>query len=337
MGDVLNQDEINALLEAYASSKGQGFTAAGPEKSVRLYDFSRPDTFSKDDLKLLKTMHERHGATLAVALTSMLRTAVRADLLGVDLLTYQEYCASIPDGTFITEVSLEPMSSVAIFEFNPTMVFSCVDLLTGSPAISAASRTEITEIDRSVMKLVVQLALKHYAAAWEPGINLQTEIVNTHAGGANRQVMLPSETVVMCGFEVNIGEHLSMMSICLPAAAVQGVLPKLSKQRMADNTSLRQDKDNTTLRKSFRRVAVECRAILGRTTLPLGDIADLEVGDLIKLSTKAGGPVEIHIENVNAFKGKLGVLNGNMAVQVTERDKNTSQQPKQEAVIGSRQ
>lgn len=336
MAEVLNQDEINALLEAYASSKGQAFTANGPEKSVRLYDFSRPDTFSKDDLRLLKTLHERHGATLAVALSSMLRSAVRADLLGVDLLTYQEYGASIPDGTFVVEVSLEPMSSVAIFEFNPSMVFSCVDLLTGSPALSTTKRSEITEIDRSVMRLVVQLALKHYAAALEPGITLQPNIISIHSGGANRQIMLPSETIVMCGFEVSIGEHLSMMSICLPAAAVQGALPKLSKQRMADSSSLRQDKNNSALKRNFQRVAVECRAVLGRTTLPLGEIADLEVGDLIKLSAKASGPVELRIENVSAFQGKLGILNGNMAVQVIERMANPANgQPKQEVVHGN--
>ena len=134
MGDVLNQDEINALMEAFKSTGEQDIGTKAPEKQVRLYDFSRPDKFSKDHLRSLNSIHTKHGASFASALSSMLRVYTRADLLALDQLTYREYCSSVSEGTLFVEVDLQPLTSSAIFEFNPHFVSICVDLLAGGSA-----------------------------------------------------------------------------------------------------------------------------------------------------------------------------------------------------------
>jgi flagellar motor switch protein FliM len=65
-------------------------------------------------------------------------------------------------------------------------------------------------------------------------------------------------------------------------------------------------------------VQVECRGLLGRTELPIGEIADLEVGDLIRLPVRADGLAELWIENVRAFSGTLGRSGRNLALKVSE-------------------
>jgi len=317
MADILSQDEINALMESYKASGGADETSKSADRQVRLYDFARPDKFCKEHLRALNAIHSKHASTLAVGLASVLRTDAQVNLLALDQLTFREYCASVPDGTLFAEVSLEPLASTAIFEFNPTMVSACVDLLAGGYSVSALGSAKLTDIDRAVMKPVVELSLRKYADAWASNVAFKTALKSLSTESTSRQIMLPSEGVLVCGYEVSVADNVSMMSVCIRSSAIEGVLPALTMERAVNSQNQKADKMNDALRKSFEGVEVECRAVLGRTALPLGDVADLAVGDLIALPTKVDGNVELWIENVAAFAGTLGRSGKNLAVRVS--------------------
>ena len=134
MSDSLNQDEINALMETFNATGGQESSKTS-DKQVRVYDFARPDKFSKDHLRALNSIHSKHGTSFASAMAASLRIQTRADLLAVDQLTYREYCASVPESTLFIEVDLKPLTSTAIFEFNPLLVSLWVDLLAGGSVV----------------------------------------------------------------------------------------------------------------------------------------------------------------------------------------------------------
>ena len=57
MGDVLSQEEIDALLANINSGEMdmEGLKDSG-EKSVKGYDFARPSKFSKEHLRTLETI-----------------------------------------------------------------------------------------------------------------------------------------------------------------------------------------------------------------------------------------------------------------------------------------
>ena len=318
MADVLSQSEIDALISTYKAT-GEKEVNTRVEKEVRLYDFARPDKFSKDHIKSLNIIHTKHGSSLSASLGGMLRTPTQIDLLAVDQLTYREYCASVADGTLFVEVSLDPFTSTAVFEFSPAMVSSCVDLMAGGNIVSAVA-SELTEIDKAVMKPILDLALKKYSEAWSSCVTFHPHIVSISTESNTRQILLPSEAVLVCGYEVSIGGSVSMMSICIPAVAVEAVLPALTVGRTLNSTGRRFDgKTNDALKKSFQDVSIECHATLGKTTLTLGEIVNLEIGDLICLPTKADGQVKIWIENVAAFEGDIGLSGKNLAFKVSKK------------------
>ena len=318
MAEVLSQDEINALMEAYKATGGKEMGTKTPEKQVRLYDFARPDKFSKEHLRSLNGIHAKHGAVFSGALATTLRINSQADLLALDQLTYREYCSSVPEGTLFVEVGLEPLTSTAIFEFNPLFVSGCVDLLSGGVSVSKAASSEITDIDKAIMRPVVDLALRKYAEAWSSCVVFQPRIVNMTTESSTRQILLASEAVLICGYEVSVGESVSMMSICIPASAVEAVLPALTLGRMLNAPTRRLDKTSEALKKNFDAVEMQCHAVLGRTNISLGEVVDLEVGDLIRLPTKADGELEFWVENVAAFSGVLGMSGKNLAVKISE-------------------
>jgi len=317
MAEALSQSEIDALVSAYKETGGKEMSQEA-EKEVRLYDFARPDKFSKEHLKSLNIIHSKHGASFAVSLASKLRTPIQVDLLAVDQLTYREYCASVPDGTLFAEVSLDPLTATAIFEFNPALACACVDLLAGGTTISGIVG-ELTEIDKRIMRQVLDLALKKYTEAWSACVAFTPNVVAVSTDNNSRQILLPSEAVLVCGYEVSIGECVSMMSICIPAAAVEAVLPALTLGRTLNAQGRRFDSTSSiALRKAFDDVQVECHALLGSTELSLNDIASLQVGDLICLPKKADAQAELWIENVLAFSAVPGLAGKNLALKIAK-------------------
>ncbi|MCL5104558.1 MAG: FliM/FliN family flagellar motor switch protein [Armatimonadetes bacterium] len=316
MADMLNQDEINALMETFKSTGGQIEGARGAERQVKLYDFARPDKFSKDHLRSLNSIHSKHGASFAAALAALLRVQTRADLLALDQLMYREYCASVPDGTLFVEVELKPLTSTAIFEFNPVLVSTCVDLLAGGSPVSGAASAFISDIDKAIVKPIVELALKQYHEAWACCLELKPTIVSMSTESTMRQILLPSEAVLVCGYEVSLGESVSMMSICLPASAIEPVLPALTLGRTLNSMGRGRESMDPALMRNFEEVALECRAVLGRAPITLGEIADLEVGDLIRLPTRQNGCAELWVGEVAAFAGVLGLSGKNIAIKI---------------------
>ena len=74
----------------------ESFDENDERKSYKLYNFRRPDKFSKEHLKALQDIHRDFVRHLAQNLTGYLRMEVEIDVISVDQLTYDEYICSMP-------------------------------------------------------------------------------------------------------------------------------------------------------------------------------------------------------------------------------------------------
>ena len=60
MTEVLSQDEIDQLLTAISSGESDtdDFKPVSDTRKIKIYDFKRPDKFSKEQLRTVSNMHE---------------------------------------------------------------------------------------------------------------------------------------------------------------------------------------------------------------------------------------------------------------------------------------
>jgi flagellar motor switch protein FliM len=78
LADVLSQEEIDALLSALSTGevKAEDVRTEEAKRRVKLYDFRRPDKFSKDQVRTLEMLHENYARLLSTSLATYLRTMV---------------------------------------------------------------------------------------------------------------------------------------------------------------------------------------------------------------------------------------------------------------------
>ena len=59
MTEILSQEEIDTLLSAISSGEvsSEDYSSAGEQRKVKIYDFKRPDKFSKDQEEITNRTH----------------------------------------------------------------------------------------------------------------------------------------------------------------------------------------------------------------------------------------------------------------------------------------
>jgi len=106
---VLSQDEIDSLLTAIASGDVDSEADAPRErrhKTYRIYDFRRPDNWSREQVTALSWLHESFALAASTFLAEKFSTTVDIHVASVDQLTRDEYARSLNNPTFIADAHL---------------------------------------------------------------------------------------------------------------------------------------------------------------------------------------------------------------------------------------
>ena len=173
MTDILSQNEIDQLLSAISSGEIQTeeFTQQVEQKKVKIYDFKRPDKFSKDQIRTVQMMHETFARLTTTALSAKLRAMVAVHVTSVDQLTYEEFIRSIPNPTTLALINMDPLKGSSTLEIDPNMTFTIIDRLFGGSGENYKLSRELTDIELSVIEGVVVQVLGNLREAWSTVID----------------------------------------------------------------------------------------------------------------------------------------------------------------------
>ncbi len=175
MTEVLSQDEIDQLLTAISSGEvsTEEPVAQVDQRKIKIYDFKRPDKFSKDQIRTVSIMHETFARQTTTALSSQLRSLAHVHVASVDQLTYEEFIRSIPNPTTIAVINMDPLKGSAILEIDPAVTFSIIDRLFGGQGEGAKFTRELTDIEASVIEGIIVRILGNLREAWATVIDLR--------------------------------------------------------------------------------------------------------------------------------------------------------------------
>ena len=310
MSEILSVEEKDALAEASRIVKT-------PERSVRPYDFARPDKFSKEHMRILGSIHANYATAFSTTLGALLRIPVEAEPMGVGHLNYQDYSESTPENTPSFEVTLDRSIPAAIFGFDASIVSACIDGLTGGAGANDVDATELTDLDRAIMLRILEHLVDKYAEAWMPYLDMKASVRDASLATPFNQVFPPTEPVLVWRYNVSLGEIKGVMSVCLPTSDVEGILPGLSASRTISSAPKQTREVEEALRNSLDEVALPCKAILGRATLTMEEVINLQKGDIVRLDAKPNSEVEFWIGDKQTYLGVPGLAGRNLGIEIT--------------------
>jgi len=321
LSDILSQKEIDALLSSVSEEEGKStvekLTEEIEEKPANIYDFKHPNRVSKDQLRTLQTIHESFAKTFNAYLAVRLRTIVDINLISVDQLQYSEFILSISDPSCIYIFRVEELNGVAILEISPQLVLFVVDRLFGGKGGSGEEPRTITSIEQTVMKKIIEKALENLSTAWQQVAPLTFILEGFESNPDVVQIAPPGETVITVSLEIKIQDTSSLMNICFPYLILEDIISKLNVQHFISTTKKEASEEEINiLTERLKMTQLPVVSYLGKTSLTVKDIFNLEKYDVIVTDKKVNDLIEISIGGNNKFLGKPGFKGKKKAVKI---------------------
>ncbi len=323
MTEVLSQDEIDQLLTAISSGdvETEEVHQATEQRKIKIYDFKRPDKFSKEQIRTVSIMHETFARLTTTSLSAQLRSLVQVHVASVDQLTYEEFIRSIPNPTTLAVINMDPLKGSAILEIDPAITFSIIDRLFGGQGESAKVTRDLTDIEQSVMEGIIVRILGNMREAWSQVIDLRPRLGQIETNPQFAQIVPPTEMVVLVTLETKVGEVEGMMNFCIPYLTIEPIISKLSAQYWYSSVRRGTTTENLNiLRERLSTVDVMVVAEIGSMNLTVREVLSLVLGDVIRLpDVRAGDPMVLNVGNRPKFLCKPGVVGKKLAVQIIKK------------------
>ncbi|MCR4713333.1 MAG: flagellar motor switch protein FliM [Treponemataceae bacterium] len=323
MNEVLSQDEIDQLLMAFGSgeSDNENFSQVKDTRKIKIYDFKRPDKFSKEQIRTVQMMHETFARLTTTSLSAQLRSLVHVQVASVDQLTYEEFIRSIPTPTTLAVINMDPLKGNAILEIDPAITFSMIDRLFGGTGQGTKVQRDLTDIEQSVMEGIIVRILANMRESWTQVIDLRPRLGQIETNPQFAQIVPPNEMVVLVTLETKVSDEEGMMNFCIPYLTIEPIISKLSTQFWFSSVR----RNSTTqylgvLKEKLSSVDMDVVAEIGSINLPIRDVLALRAGDIIRLSNvRVDDPLTLSVGNQKKFYCQPGVIGKRMAVQIVDK------------------
>lgn len=322
MTEILSQDEIDALLSAISTGEvdtSETTQELGEQKKVKIYDFKRPDKFSKDQIRTLQMLHETFARLTTTSLSAQLRTLVSVHVASVDQLTYEEFIRSIPNPTTLGIVNMDPLKGSAVLEIDPSITFTIIDRLFGGPGESIKISRELTDIELSVMENIIVRILSNLRESWSTVIDLRPRLGNVETNPQFAQIVPPNDMVVLITLETKVGEIEGMMNFCIPYITIEPIISKLSAQYFYSSIRKGSTTENfEIIKKRLDTVTLPVIVELGSIDISVQDVLNLKRGDIINLNnTKINSEMKVKVTDKVKFTARPGIVGPKKAIQIT--------------------
>ena len=323
MNEVLSQDEIDQLLTAISTGdiETDEVGQAADQRKIKIYDFKRPDKFSKEQIRTVSIMHETFARLTTTSLSAQLRSLVHVHVASVDQLTYEEFTRSIPNPTALAVINMDPLKGSAVLEIDPSVTFSIIDRLFGGKGESTKITRELSDIETSVMEGIIVRILGNMRESWSQVIDLRPRLGQIETNPQFAQIVPPTEMVVLVTLETKIGEVEGMMNFCIPYLTIEPIISKLSAQYWYSAVRRGTTTENLNiLRERLSNISVPVVAEIGKMNLTVREVLSLRPGDIIRLQdVRINDPMVVRIGNKEKFHGRPGRVGNKIAVQITRQ------------------
>ena len=320
MGDVLSQNEIDALLNALSSGElDVDEIKESGEKQVKDYDFARPSKFSKEHLRTLEIIFEHYGRLLSTNLPVYLRKNVQIEVMNSEAVTYHEFSNALSNPVLLGIVNFAPLQGSIIIEMATNLGYAIVDRMLGGKGEALEKVREYSEIELLILERIFIVCVNLLHEPWQNVVEIHPRLERIETNSQYAQIISPSEMIAIITINVKIGDVEGLMNICLPYITVEDVIDKLNTKYWYANMQQYDETDYAdAIEVLIRKAQIPLKAVLGSSAISVSDFSMLQVGDIIRLDRGAEEELDVYVGNIKKFTALPGASGDNYAVRITE-------------------
>jgi flagellar motor switch protein FliM len=314
--DVLNQDEIDALLHGVDSGAVKTEAPADPGE-VRPYDFSNQVRIVRGRMPTLEMINERFARLFRTSLFTMLRRTPEIAVQPVRMLKFGEYVHTLHVPTNLNLVKILPLRGTGLIVLDPKFVFAAVDnFFGGNGRFAKIEGREFTATEHRIINMLLKHLFSDVKEAWSHIARLDIEYLNSEINPHFANIVSPTEIVVVTSFQIELDGGGGEVHITMPYSMIEPLRELLHAGVTSDRVE-HDERWTQALREEIEDAEVELSTMLGRGKITMQQLLAMQPGDV--LPCDFNGRATVLAEEVPIFRGRFGVSHGQQAVQIEER------------------
>ena len=312
--DVLNQDEIDALLHGVDSGAVETRDPA-VGGAARPYDFATQTRIVRGRMPTLEMINERLARQLRISFFNMLRRSPDVAVAPISLPKFAEYVPTLQVPTSLNLIRIGPLPGTALVILEPKLVFAVVDNFFGGTGRHAKIEgREFTATEMQIIHMLLNQVFAGMKDAWTPVMAIEPEYMNSEINPNFANIVTPTEIVVVSRFHIELEGGGGDIHITIPYSMLEPIKDVLKAGMQSD----RADKDERwgqTLRNELEETEVDLVTRMCQSKITLGELLDLKAGDV--LPCDFDGQATVMADGIAVFQGEVGQQSGRQVVRVS--------------------
>ncbi|MEZ5499515.1 MAG: flagellar motor switch protein FliM [Steroidobacteraceae bacterium] len=312
--EVLNQDEIDALLKGVNNNEVPVETGTTVEGEVQPYDIATQVRIVRGRMPTLEMINDRFARLLRIGLFNMMRRAPEIAVAPVTVVKFSEYIQTLHVPASLNLVKLQPLRGTGLFMLDARLVFTLVDNFFGGTGRHAKIEgRDFTSTESRIIQMVLRQAFANLQDAWAPVNPLKIEFMNSEMNPRFANIVSPSEVVVVTSFNIDLEGAGGELHVVMPYSMLEPIREILDSGIQSDRTD-GNDNWSRALHEEIEDVTVKLVPLLGHTTVTVEELLSLNPGDVVPCTFD--GQVTLLAEGLPIVSGTYGVSRGQQAVKV---------------------
>lgn len=326
MAQVLSQDEVDALLSAVNDDddaeieSSDDFDDDDGDDSIQPYDLTNQDRVIRGRMPILEIIYERFIRSFRVSLSNSLRKISTISMISTDLLKFGEFVNTLPIPSCMCIMRFNELRGPALLVFESKLAYAIIDSYFGGTdrPFTKIEGKEFTSIELSFMKRVMDMAINDLEEAWAPVHKIDAQYIRTEINPQFVGVVPPSDVIITTTFEIEFESASGTIMIVIPYSTIEPIKQKLSSSYQSENDTV-DSLWTISMQQHVSGADAEAVIKLGETSMSIGDLVGLQLGDIIPLKQEVSGELSVEIEGVEKLKCLAGEYKGSKAVQITKK------------------
>lgn len=327
MDEILTNEEIDTLLQMFRSegaSLDHEVSDPAPTMApiespdgrvISPVDLLKPNRLGREQLRGIERYFESAGKLMSATISDKLRLETRCDCVAVEQMRFASWLDQLPGPVAIYVVEMQPFRQPCLLTVSTSLLYGAVDRILGGSGKVTKVPKDFTAAEHTVAEALVAPCLDRIVEALSEVVDLKWSIQNRFCNPSMAQI-LPSQDVVLSVYFQSAGDFLiGDIRLVLPFVALEPLLERFTRDSVSH---LEPGAMRDTVSQTIDTMNVDLSVCLGNSRIRLGQLLQLQPGDVIPLASRFGQPALVPVMGRPKFTGHIGRIGNRLGVRIAD-------------------
>lgn len=324
MERILSKEEITELLSAVRHGEigidpEPEIDAPAAAREITKIELVRVQGHGRWRVANFDIVLDAFARNFGISLTNRLQQSVSVRRTSIQTVEFDAFLQQLSGRGANAILRLDPLRYGGVLTLDEGLAFALVEILLGGAGETQTRIPEraLTAIETNILKGAVSDACQDLSKSFRALETLQTSLVKIVNNPRLVTIVPPDAVVMVAQFTVSINRLTGRANLVIPLASLEPLREKLRQE--AAFPSANAGSWLPRIQSELEEMEVPLAARLGTISLPVREILNFRVGDVIDLNADPDAPLSVLVADKAKFLGVAGVRNGRKAVRLGNR------------------